>query len=173
MPYTISVTLPLRRAEPGTPHAVSIREDGVPWPIVFRFVPWQEEDGSVWWGNVSFELGQAVETFVPGATTDKDAPEVDPVTLERIARAYPAYLQIARDALMFETDEAWKGLATVVRGRGRRGLSDDFLRRIQADAEGWRRRGERNIATRVADAYHVDRSTASRWLKRAAELSKS
>jgi hypothetical protein len=169
MGYRISVTLPGKRAESGTPHAVEIREDGVPWPIVFRFVPWREDDGTMWWRNVSFELAPAVERF-DEQTTDEDAAEVDPVVLERVAAAYPAYLRIARDALAFDTDAAWKGLATVVRGRGRRGLSDDFLRRVQAEADGWRRRGERNVATRIANAYHVDRSTASRWLKRASGL---
>lgn len=165
MAYRISVTLPGKPAE-GTPHAVKIEEDGVPWPIVFRFVPWKEDDGTVWWGNVSFELAPAVDRF-DEETTDADAPEVDPVVLERVAAAYPAYLRIAKDAIAFQMDDAWKGLATVVRGRGRHGLSDDFLRRVHAEAEGWRRRGERNVATRIADAYHVDRSTASRWLKRA------
>jgi hypothetical protein len=174
MAYKIGIRFPGARADHSDPRAlpaVTIQEDGVPWPLIFRFVHWQEDDGSAWWGNVAFELGPALDRITE-ETTDSELPEVDPVVLERVAKAYPAYLRIARDALMFDTDAAWKGLATVARGRGRRGLSDDFLRRVHAEAETWRRRGERAVATRIADAYHVDRTTASRWLKRADALAR-
>jgi hypothetical protein len=169
MAYKISVSLPGRRAKPGTLPAVTINEDGVPWPIILRFAHWREEDGTAWWGNVGFELGPAADD-INEQTTDAELPEVDPVVLERIALAYPAYVRIAKDVLAADMDSAWRGLGAVARGRGRRGLSDDFLRRVQAEAEAWYRRGEQHVAPRIADAYNVDRTTASRWLKRAAEL---
>lgn len=118
--------------------------------------------------NVAFELGQAVERVDEQTTLDQ-IPPVDPGVLERVAAQYPRYLKVARDALAFELDAAWEDLATIKRGRGRRGLTDDFLRRIGAEVDDWRRRDERHVATRIATAHVVDLSTASRWIKKATE----
>jgi hypothetical protein len=165
--YAISVRTPGPRAQPFTPHAVMIREDGIPWPIVLKFLKWSDE-GEAFWVNVAFELGQAVDR-VDEQTTADQVPAVDPLVLERVALQYPLYLKVAKDALEFELGAAWAGIATIKRGRGRSGLTDDFLRRIGSEVDDWRRRGERHVATKIAKAHIVDLSTASRWIKKATE----
>lgn len=159
MGYRIGVREPGQRAVDRGLRSVVIEEDGTPWPIVLGFRQWEGEDS---WDNVSFALGEAT-------TAGDRLPQVDPLTLERVAKQYPLLLRVARDALEYDLAGAGQGLAHLSRGRGRAGLTDEFLRRIAAEADEWRRRGERNIATRVADAHQVNRTTAMRWMRKAAE----
>ena len=54
--------------------------------------------------------------------------------------------------------------------RLRRGLTDDFLRRVWADYTARvQNRGAHGAVTAIARAYQADRSTASRWVARARE----
>jgi hypothetical protein len=85
-------------------------------------------------------------------------------------------LRLAREALEFEMGSgpgvslaAATSVVRAGRGRGRTGLSDDFLRRVAAEYQDWKRAGERHVVQRLADAYYVNASTASRWVKKCIE----
>ncbi len=148
-----------------------LRELGTPWPIRFHFLQLIDtETGAQNLVNVGFEIGEQfeVEPGAESAPLDTEPEPIDLVTVQRIASNYGAYLEFARHALVLER-EGMAGAVKLLRGPGRKParLTDDFYRLIADDYEARRRAGEPHLVKAIAEAHHVDISTASRWIKRA------
>lgn len=97
---------------------------------------------------------------------------IDPEALERIVLDYQRYLQIARATLQMQdpwpSDDERRTLVDRARrkGRGRRGLDREFFELLADEVKQRETQGDTAIATSIAKAHFVNRSTASRWLKR-------
>lgn len=151
-------------------YAVTMREEGTPWPLVFYFLLVEDdESGITEWINVGFEVGERWESEPgSGRTMLETNPEpVDAVALQRIAANYALYVRFAREALVLNR-EGMAGAVEMLRARGRtrRGLTDDFYRLIASEYQSRRMAGGHPIKE-MAEAHHADKSTVSRWVKEA------
>ena len=169
--YSVRLVLPGRRAPDPYNVQVEILENGCPWPIVFHFATVKEDDGSLSYKNVGFELRRAGET-IDETTAIDDVPAIDSEALERIALNYERYLRTARAVIDWDQPQVDREMLELRRaGRTRRGLSDEFYRRVWADYTAHvRNRGERGAIAAIARAHQSHPSTASRWIARAREL---
>lgn len=152
-------------------NTITLREPGTPWPIRFHFLRIENsETDTVELVNVGFEIGEIpeVERGVGRTLLESEPEPVDPVTLQRIAGNYGAYLQFARQALVIE-GEGMAGAIKLLRGPGRKParLTDDFYRLIGADHAARRQAGEPHLVKAIAKAHYVTVSAASRWVKEA------
>jgi len=125
-----------------------------------------EDDGTSARRNVGFELGDGP---IPrdAEVTDAHA-AIDPLTVERITSRYGAYLRIAEESLVINEG----GLEAAIRqirppGTKPARLNDDFYRLVLADYEQRQESGSTSPMIDLANAYYVDKSTASRWIKEA------
>jgi hypothetical protein len=146
---------------------VTLREPGTPWPIRLHFLDLRDTDDEAWSArvNVGFELGENYDGILEYET----APEpLDPMTVARIASRYTSYLRIAEEVIALDRGGAVEAVRQL-RGPGVKParLSDDFYRLIGADYEQRRASGVSAPLQELADAHHVDKSTASRWVKTA------
>ena len=148
--------------------SVTLREDETPWSITFYFLQvMDDESGEVSNVNVGLEIGDAYPVE-PGTGRVSDPVPVDVATVQRIAANYSSYLEIARHALVLDRGGV-AALAKMLHGRSRKParLTPDFYRAIAADYNARRRGGEPYLVKAISEAYHVDISTASRWITRA------
>jgi hypothetical protein len=149
-------------------HAVTLTEEGTPWPLVFYFLLIVDED-STEFVNTGFEIGDNFDFPMRGAPLSVEGvpPPVDPITLQRVARNYAGYLDLARGALSVNREEIAKATVRLHQGRRtRRHITDDFLRLIASDYESRQKAGG-SPATEIAELNRVNVSTASRWIKTA------
>jgi hypothetical protein len=95
------------------------------------------------------------------------ADRLEPHVLRRLMPQAPLYLNLAR-AFMQSPDDAREALRALREvGATRRGLGDDFYRRIARDYTTLVGQGERHPVKALAELHHVVISTASRWVKEA------
>jgi len=152
---------------------VRVVDDAIRWPLILRYRRWDDDEtpGKVSWLLVGFELedrhkGRAQEEW---ADSPFDAAVIRPGDLAEVAARLDYYHSIAVGWLEFDFAGAnQRALELQARGRGRRGLGDDFLKIVVGDYRGLVAKGKPGIAE-LARAYNVNRSTASRWIKKAAE----
>jgi hypothetical protein len=97
-----------------------------------------------------------------------DTGELDPGVLRKFASNAALYVQYAR-AAMNNDDEAWRRYIRALRESGttRRGLGEDFYKRIAAAYDALIAEGEPHPVKALAEQQPVDISTASRWIKEA------
>jgi hypothetical protein len=143
--------------------------------------------------NVGFSLQELPPAVIPGAVKIYDHTleldegpvrkrrprkagddfKVDAAQLESIVLDYPRYLEIARTAMSFKgfiwpSDNERNVIMRRARrkGRGRRGLDRAFFEDLAVQVKQRQEEGDETIPTTIAKMHAVDRSTASRWLKR-------
>jgi hypothetical protein len=168
--FKFNVHFPGKQASDGRT-TVEIEEPGTPWPIRFHFVHWDDsETGASGLVNVGFEIGRefGVEPGVSRALLEEELEPIDPVTLQRIAGNYGAYLQVALSALTIK-NEGMTGALRLLRGPGAKParLTDDFYRLVASDYEARRAAGEPHLVKALSKAHHVTPGAASRWVKEA------
>jgi len=162
----ISVRLPGRRAaDPRV--TVTLRERGTPWPVRFHFLNLlDDETGVAEYVHVGFELGERYDDVESGIPLKTEPEALDPVSVQRIAKNYVHYLELARQAIVLDQEGIGGAIRRLRPGRKAARLTDDFYRLV-ADDFAARQQASSAPMRELAEAHHVDISTASRWVKEA------
>jgi hypothetical protein len=146
---------------------LDLEDEGTPWPLQFHFLRLiDDESDDLMLVNVGFSIGAAKWPKEPRTPLEIDeVPEpVDSNTVRRIAEKYDDYVELARLQLVIDaagTENAIRRL----RGPGKKParLTEDFYRLIAAEYIAIRQAG-RAPGAELADKYHVDKGTVSRWV---------
>ena len=139
---------------------VRMDDDESPWLVFLNFVGIGAPDSPEWL-CAGYELRRR---------EDVEPSDVRAITADdhrHVAERWERFVSVARSALEFSISEAARETGTLrARGRGRRGLPDEFFRGI---ADQYRQAHARNNrpTSAIAEAHDVSRSTASNWVAEA------
>lgn len=154
------------------PGTVTINEDGSPWPIELDFVHRDRDIREVLASAVRTDLdsptnpGDLLNTRIQIGSAGEHV-EIDPEAVRRIATDYAIYVRLARNALLVHRSGFDDSVAMLrAQGRTRRGLSDDFYRRITAEFIARTEAGG-DAVREIARSHHAGVSTVYRWIKEA------
>jgi hypothetical protein len=154
--YSVSIRLPNRD---DARWCVTIEVDELPWSLRFFFLADVEEDESVRWVNVAFEMGTG-----PMLAKPESAPDViSPASVRWVTTNFFRYRRLAENALVWDREGVVRTRAAMRRS-ARGAWTDESLSLLAAEHRAWGGRGATNA---LADAYGVDRTTIWRALKEA------